>query len=356
MSRYEDKTFENLLQQSLDEIPDDIDKRPVSSIVYDAIAPFSMRLEEAYVELDNMTDLLFPDTATGEYLDKIVAEEGVTRKLATQTIRHVQLTGTGVVRAGGLLTIDDRFFEFVEDASVPCITAIRALEYGAIIPDETKPVIVVDTVDGLQTITLVSHAENRDGVDTEDDESLRARYFIETKKSPGSGNVDDYEKWTLEVTGVGRVIVLPLWNGRGTVKLVILDSNGNPASEKLCEDVKQYIDPIDGEGQGKAPIGATVTVVPAIAVNVDVEANIELDGTRNITDITQDVTNELKTYFSELKLVSGGEITYNRVGSIIIETDGVHNYRNLTLNGDTSDIPLSKEQVHTLGTVTLNAV
>ena len=60
------------------------------------------------------------------------------------------------------------------------------------------------------------------------------------------------------VEGVGAVKVFPLWNGRGTVKVVITGPDLTEAPEALVRKVQEYIDPEPGMGKGKAPVGATV--------------------------------------------------------------------------------------------------
>lgn len=50
-------------------------------------------------------------------------------------------------------------------------------------------------------------------------------------------------------------------NGNGTVKVIVAGNNGMQLDDTIVQKVKQYIDPEDGQGSGKAPIGARVTVV-----------------------------------------------------------------------------------------------
>lgn len=70
-----------------------------------------------------------------------------------------------------------------------------------------------------------------------------------------SGNIADYKKKTKEINGVGAVKVIPVWNGGGTVKLTILDSDYNKASTQLIEKVQEEICPnMNSNGLGLAPI------------------------------------------------------------------------------------------------------
>ena len=50
-----------------------------------------------------------------------------------------------------------------------------------------------------------------------------------------------------------RCKVIPLWNGAGTVKIVIVDADNRPADSELISKVKEHI-------EENRPIGAEVTV------------------------------------------------------------------------------------------------
>lgn len=87
------------------------------------------------------------------------------------------------------------------------------------------------------------------------DEELRERYFETINEKTFSGNIADYKKKTKEIAGVGAVKVVPAWNGGGTVKLMILDSNYNKASNELISRVQETICPNENSnGIGLAPI------------------------------------------------------------------------------------------------------
>ena len=62
------------------------------------------------------------------------------------------------------------------------------------------------------------------GQDEESTESLRAKYFYSVNNIPFGGNTADYKKIVNEYDGVGACKVVPVWNGAGTVKIILLDS------------------------------------------------------------------------------------------------------------------------------------
>ncbi|HEK5039664.1 TPA: baseplate J/gp47 family protein, partial [Clostridioides difficile] len=75
---------------------------------------------------------------------------------------------------------------------------------------------------------------------------------------------------------VGGVKVYPVWNGGGTVKLVIINSNFKVPSTDLVNLVQEEIDPLQnqGEGLGLAPIGHRVTVEGVTSTTINISAEI----------------------------------------------------------------------------------
>ena len=73
-----------------------------------------------------------------------------------------------------------------------------------------------------------------------------------------SGNINHYKQWARSVSGVGNAAVLPLWDGNGTVKVVVASEENEPLDEAIVSKVAQYIESV-------RPIGAEVTVVSATA-------------------------------------------------------------------------------------------
>ena len=54
---WEEMTYENILNDMLERIPNDIDKRP-GSIIYDALAPCAYHLAQTYFQLNHFIDLV----------------------------------------------------------------------------------------------------------------------------------------------------------------------------------------------------------------------------------------------------------------------------------------------------------
>ena len=71
--------YEEILQEMLSRVPSDVEKRE-GSIIYDALAPCAYFIAQMEFQLENFTDLVLPDTAIAEYLDRAAAAYGLVRK------------------------------------------------------------------------------------------------------------------------------------------------------------------------------------------------------------------------------------------------------------------------------------
>lgn len=359
-------TEEAIRQRMLDRVPSDIDKTE-GSYVWDSLAPVAMELVFVSLLAQYVLEMSFAQTSTGSYLTYRAAEHGVIRRAAVAATGKISITGTAnsTIPRGLLLategdeTQDVTSIQFettesvVLDASGAGEASIEAVLAGTSgnVPAE-RIVLLLSTNQNVKAIA--NHESISGGLDEEDDDTLRDRY-LEKVRFPGtSGNIADYKQWAKEVSGVTDVHVIPLWNGPGTVKLVILGPNKLPPNAALIAAVQDYIAPTN-EGDRKAPIGATVSVVPAETLSINVNATILIDSSViiSLAEIRENFTTDLTNYLSSLAF-KADTIRYSRIGSLLIEQTGVVDYINFTINGGTSNIPVMENQVAIIGIVTVN--
>ena len=104
---YEDITFEDIMERMLDRIPDGYDTRE-GSVIYDALAPAAVELQNMYIELDYIMNQSFADTATREYLIRRAAERGITPQTATPaTLQGESLPTTVNIPIGTRFSLDE---------------------------------------------------------------------------------------------------------------------------------------------------------------------------------------------------------------------------------------------------------
>lgn len=120
----------------LSNISDEYNKSE-GEFMYDAEKPVAIELENAYTEIEGVLDKRFAETATGKDLDKVVKDIGLTRKLTTQSIGKVTITGVvgSPINKGELVASDSVSFEFTEtlvvpesgiiDVSVKCVSTVK---------------------------------------------------------------------------------------------------------------------------------------------------------------------------------------------------------------------------------------
>lgn len=349
---YENQTFEFILERMLERVPDSLDKRE-GSIIYDALAPAAIELAQMYVELDININLIFADTSSGDYLDLAIAWSGVVRKPATQA----QLRGLFYNAANALMDIPVNSRFAIDTITYKAAERLSLGEYrmvaeipGAAANGLFGTLMPIDYINNLARAELTELLVPGTGLET--DEALRQRYRDAVRRPATSGNKYHYIEWALQIPGVGGVRVFPLWNGPKTVKVVIVDAEKLPASAVLVQQVQDFIDPVPGRGEGQAPIGAVVTVASAIGFELDIHATVTLAAGYTL----QGVTNTFRERLAAWRKSAAFEATYVSqaiIGALLLGTDGVLDYTELLLNGDSGNLALNDEQVPVIGAVEL---
>lgn len=354
---YENVTFESIMEDMLARVPSTMDKRE-GSVIWDALAPCAVELQNVYIALDTVLKETFADTASLFYLAKRAAERGIAQKLASQAVLQGEFTPSNLeLPIGSRFSCDSLNYIVTEKVSdgvykMTCETAGTEgnIHFGILIP--------IDYIAGLETAELTEVLIPAE--DDEDVESLRERYFNSMTSQAYGGNIADYKEKTNSIDGVGGVKVTPVWNGGGTVKLTIIDSSFDVPSEELVELVQNEIDPVghSGKGVGLAPIGHTVTVVGVQGKTVDIVTNITYQTGWNWDSTKSYVLNAIDQYFKELGQMWDEQenliVRISQMESKILACEGVLDVQGTTLNGSASNLSLAVDEIPVRGTVNGN--
>ena len=336
-----------ILEYMLESVPNDYDVS-VGSFFYDLLYPVA---EQLYILQDRIAELsinTFALTAVGEYLDRKVAEQGISRRQAVFSKGEVRISGESgaPVPKGAKVAAGDVLFAVDEDATIPetgyvdvsatCITAgsMGNVKIGAI---NRFPV----TLPGLTAVESITDFIG--GYDEESDSDLLERYLEKVSRPNVSGNKNHYIEWAKEVIGVGDVRIIPLWNGNGTVKVIITDADNQPATDELVAKVQKHIDE-------HKPIGANVTVVSAASLQINISLTLIAEERDNIQE---NIETAIRQYLSEVAL-NKLYVSYAKIGGIILSISGVDDYSNLKMNNETSNISLAEGVIPVLGTVVIS--
>lgn len=356
---FEDITYEVILERMLDRVPSVVENQPIDkregSIIYDALAPAAVELQLAYIELETIYREVFADTATRAFLVRRAKERGIYPYPATAAILKAVSTPSSLE-----LEVGERFS--LNDLNYEVISKITDGEYQVKCETEGKVgnknlgfMLPIQYVQGLESIELKEVLIP--GQDEEDTEAFRARYFASFNSKAFGGNIKDYTEKTMAIQGVGAVKVTPAWNGGGTVKITILDSEFNKASNTLISKVQGEIDPsTEGLGKGLAPIGHRVTVDTAETVTINIATHITFENGQSWGSLRVSIEDAIKGYLLELRKNWQSQVSQTvRISQIehkILSINGVADISDTKINGKAENLAISGHQVPIYGGVT----
>ncbi len=351
---YEHITFEVIMERALARVPSFMDKRE-GSVIWDAIAPAAVELQNLYIQLDVILRETFADTASLFYLKKRAAERGIYQIMATHAILKGEFTPiTLEVPIGTRFSCDKLNYVIVEKLE-DGIYKMQCESAGTEGNRHLGTLIPIDYVDGMQTANLTELLIPAE--DDEDVEAFRKRYLNSLSTQAYGGNIADYTEKVNGLQGIGGVKITPIWNGGGTVKITFIDSTFNVPSDEMVKMVKNEADPYphEGLGYGFAPIGHVVTVEGVEGVTVNIVTNITYREGWDWESAKPYILNTIDNYFNEVsKSWEGSENLFVRISQIesrILDCEAVLDIENTTLNGVGSNLSLAWNQIPVRGTV-----
>lgn len=351
----EQYTFDYFLENALSKIPDEVDKRE-GSIIYDALAPVCYQLAMFTLETKNILLDSFVQTAKEGYLDMRAEEHGISRIKATKAIVSAQFT-TSDDKPFTTLSEGDRFSSIGENPmyysvikqTVDGTYTLVAERSGTSGNQYVGELLPLDNFNGLGTAKLKE--VTIPARDDETDDSLRERVLKTYEINAYGGNVEDYIQFTSKIDGVGAVQIYPVWNGGGTVRVVILANSFELPSTSLINKVQEMIDPTgEQKGYGIAPIGHQVTIAAPtrkkvdIALHIDTSVGISLDDLRtNISSaLDEHFLNIRKTWSEHDELYHYSQTIYrSQLIATLLRIDGIANVSDVRLNGQANDLNLT---------------
>lgn len=342
-------------ERMMNNLPADIDRMP-GGFPWDFTRPTALEKSELIqFHMVRTLMLMFPMWAWDDWLDYHAMACGLARRAAAHAVCKVRITGTeGTVIAAGTkfataATSDSPslYYSTMEDCTITDGAAevyVQADEGGTKY-NVPKGTIVIQP-SGLREITSVTNIEDATGgTEPESDEELRERIQqVNTAVSSSYiGNDSDYIRWAKEVEGIGDCVVIPTWNGPGTVKLVLTDSNGKPANEKLIQAVYGHIVSPDDRSQRLLPTAcADLTIVAATSRIVSYTCTGLVYENTDIEQIKNAFLENLQAVYTEAQ--DDGVLRYNQVRPILTDIPGVVDFGTFLMDGGIENIPLSAEE------------
>lgn len=360
----DDVTLDELKEQKVEELKDEgfVISNFHSGGVFYTMLMIVLRIKVEVIELLRVVlNNMFVSHAGGAWLDLKMADYSKKRKKAQKTqgfitVRRTDMTGEAVKIPKGhvfksILDINGEELRFF-------VLEAATLQKGAssvdvLVEAETEGSRynvpagqIVRTLTYLGDVTF-SNAEDwivREGSDTEDDESARARTLRSWSELAQRATEDTFIDAAESVPGV--LFAQADCNhprGQGTVDVIVTGTAGE-ATEGLLAAVREAVDKIAGP-YDNILVKSSVTVSQNISVTV----------TTDTADTDEAVENRVKAILTELLAVRRSrklnELTLSDINHAI--RSGYSGATNAAVSEPEADVKLGKDKVITLGDVSV---
>lgn len=358
---FEEKTYENLLDEKLDRVPDKYDKRE-GSVIFDALAPNSMEDANIYITLEWLYRQMHGETADREDLVQIAKDtRGIVPKPATPAI--LKAVFDCPVEIGTKLSHEDVNYIVTErlDSAGNCykLECEVAGETGNQYLGDLIPVEYIPNLTSAKMTEILVY-----GSEEEDTESFRERWRQSFNSTEFGGNKASYIKAIKDINGVGGVKVERATNEDGErkggyVRCTVLSSKYDVPSDELIDEIQTIIDPEvnHGEGDGLAPIGAVAYIRPVGSVVINISTTILFDNGYSFESLKDDIQSAVDAYFLEIckEWEENGtrisQVRKAKIESAILNIDGVIDIKDTLLNGSTENVTIDAYSIPIRGEI-----
>lgn len=293
----------------------------------------------------------FPQTATGEELEKHAELRGLVRREAVQAAGQLRFSLTAaadrdltipagtVCMTAGLASYATTREGVIPAGSLFADVPAQAVEVGARgnTPANTIRVMAVAPA-GVAACN--NPAPFTGGAETEGDEALRARVLDTFRRMPNGTNRAYYEQQALAIEGVAAVQVIGKNRGLGTVDVIIASADGIPDTDLVAA--------VQADLEARREIAVDVLVLAPTPVTVNVSVKVKAKSGFQGTAVQTAVEEALSSWFDGSRL--GRSVLLAELGQRVYSVEGVENYR---ITAPTADRVLTASQLPRLGTLTV---
>lgn len=351
-----DNNSENEIhQRMMSNLPKDIDDM-IGGFPYDFTKPAAIELSE-FINYHMVRALMiaFPQFAWDEWLDLHGKQVHLTRHEAECASGSIEVSGiVGTVIPSGTIfctpaTNESPALEYLsnEDSIIESngtvTISITAVTSGTISNVAANTICMMAKPD--KNILSVTNKEPiTGGTQRESNNDYYDRIAAEYDSSMTYlGNDSDYIRWAKEA-GAGDCIVVSSYDGPGTVKLVLVDRNGEPAKDTLIQEVYHYIVSPDDRTKRLLPTAcAELVCVAATTVNINyICTGLSIDETTTIEQVKKDFKEAVMKIYDKAK--NDSILRYNDVRPLLSAINGVKDFDAFMINNNIVNIQLAQEE------------
>ncbi|MBC6681372.1 baseplate J/gp47 family protein [Zhenpiania hominis] len=351
---FEDRTFENILDEMLTEMPEGVSTAE-GSLIYNACAKQAARLEEAYLVLAGIEANLFVDTADMDHLIRAGNDRGCELKEATYAEFQAQFNCA--VPDGSEFNLDEynytvyRCVDEIEHIyEVGCDTAGSAPN---LVLGDLEPVEFIEEFEWGKLLKCI-----KEGEDEEDIEEYRTRLLNTFDYKGFAGNREYYMTQIKELSGVNACKLSRVKAPSDRIKVVIAGADFRAPEPSIVDNIQTALDPIvnSGEGDGIAPIGHRVEVFAVEEIEINISTTITYDEGYSYEDLQSYIDAKVDEYLLELRQEwEESEALIVRILQIearIVEVEGILDVNDTTINGNAANLQITDGSVPVRGELT----
>lgn len=322
---------------ALSELPEDLDQSKGNDIWNLTRPPALVGARICEFILPQVIRLIFPSWSYGSVLDNHGEVRRINRRAATAATGEITVTGTTHthIPAGSQFStasindIPAVFYVTMEDAEIPesgsVKIPIQCTELGTVGNTDANTVIfVASRISGITKV--INENEITGGTEVETDESLieRIEEYDASLDYMFVGCPADYRRWAMSVPGVGKATVVSAQDDSGLVTIILTDTNGDPATQVLCDEVYNYIMCPESPYERRAPVNAFLSVIPPETISIGIKAVVELADDYTIELIESAFMEKLVTYLPVA--MEEKEIKLSEIAAALADIDGVNDF------------------------------
>ncbi len=337
---FEEMTYNYILSEMLSNVPDGLSTAE-GSLLYNACAKQAARLEEAYTWLRFFEKNMYDDTADLDHLIASGNERGIPINYSTFAEFKAQFNCE--MSPGELLTFGDyNYTIFTELDAKNHIYLIGCNTEGSA-PNhvfcDLAPVEFKEEFEWGKIIELV-----KAGKDIEETEIYRSRLLANYGAKAFAGNRAYYNYYITLIDGVGGIKMERRIADLNVINITMISDQFNVPSQGLIDKVQSEVDPEinAGEGEGLAPIGHKVKILPVASTTVDIETKITYEADYTYEDLASQIDKAVEDYLLELRKnwVNTNETVVRilQIEAHIAEIQGIVDVTGTKLNGIESNL------------------
>ena len=372
MALYEDRTYENLQAEALEDLLERASELPRNqrvdasegSLIHMATSKQAVRLEEAYQDLDALNDQMLVDTQDLEHLIDSGAECGIPIHEGKRAVVIADLNCPCAI--GDEFSAIDSDYNYIaielaeirdnEDGTLVYRYRMEADEEGIDPGSYRGEIEPEDYLEGFEEGRIVGTYSA--GTEQEEEEVYRERRLSSFSMKSCAGNRDYYTETIGNLPGVGGVKVARREPGKKTIPCWIQSDDYGAPSEALLAEIKETMDPegFEGEGLGLCPFGHILDLRPVEGVTIDIEGRFTFDDGYSFAMLRTAMHQAVAAYILELaqgwKDSSMAVVRKAMVESKLLSVTGVIDIEDVTLNGQEENITTTAYQVPVMGEIT----